>query len=96
MKGCQVFEKHYTSCMEWSGPDIEISITPQELKDLINQLDILSECCRGNGRYTIQKEEQGTINFAFCTLTVNKDLSNGHILCKEDIIAKRIGESKND
>ena len=89
MKGCQVFEKHYTSYMNWSGPDIEISITPQELKDLINQLDILSECCKGNGRYTIQKEEEGTIYFAFCTLTVNKDLSNGHILCREDIIAKR-------
>ena len=89
MKGCQVFEKHYTSYKDWPGPDIEISITPQELKDLIEQLDVLSDCCKGNGRYTIQKEEQGTIDFAFCTLTTTKDLYAGHILCEEDLIAKR-------
>ena len=89
MKGCRVFEKHYTSYMHWTGPDIEISITPKLLKDLIIQLDILSDCCKGNGRYTIQNEEQGTIDFAFCTLTATKDLYTGHILSEEDLIAKR-------
>lgn len=89
MKGCQVFEKHYTSYMEWPGPDIEISITPTELKSLIEQLDILSLCCKGDGRYRIQKEEQGTIDFAFSTLTTTKDLYAGHVLCEEDLIAKR-------
>lgn len=89
MKGCQIFEKHYTSYKEWEGPDIEISITPNELKDLIQQLNILSDCCKGNGRHIIQKEEQGTIDFAFCTLTSTKDLQEGHILEKADFIAKR-------
>jgi len=89
MKGCQIFEKHYTSYKSWPGPDIEISITPKELKSLIEQLDILKECKKGNGRLEIQKEEQGTIDFAFCTLTSIKDLKEGHILQKEDLIAKR-------
>ena len=89
MKGCQVFEKHYTSYMDWSGPDIEISITPKQLKSLIEQLDILSHCNKGEGRYKIQKEEQGTIDFAYCTLTTTRDLKVGHILCNEDLIAKR-------
>uniref|UniRef100_A0A6C0KE14 AFP-like domain-containing protein n=1 Tax=viral metagenome TaxID=1070528 RepID=A0A6C0KE14_9ZZZZ len=89
MKGCQIFEKHYTSYKSWSGPDIEISITPEELKSLIEQLDILKECNKGDGRLEIQKEEQGTIDFAFCTLTSTKDLKEGHILQKEDLIAKR-------
>lgn len=89
MKGCQIFEKHYTSYKSWSGPDIEISITPKELKSLLQQLDILKECKKGDGRLKIQKEEQGTIDFAFCTLTTTKNLKEGHILQKEDLIAKR-------
>lgn len=89
MKGCQIFEKHYTSYKSWPGPDIEISITPKELKSLIEQLDILRECKKGDGRLEIQKEEQGTIDFAFCTLTATKDLPKGHILQSSDIIAKR-------
>lgn len=71
------------------GPDIEISITPKELKSIIQQLDILKECNKGEGRLKIQKEEQGTIDFAFCTLTITKNLKEGHVLQKEDLIAKR-------
>jgi len=89
MKGCQIFEKHYTSYKSWPGPDIEISITPKELKSIIQQLDILKECNKGEGRLKIQKEEQGTIDFAFCTLTITKNLKEGHVLQKEDLIAKR-------
>jgi len=89
MKGCQIFEKHYTSYKEWPGPDIEISITPQELKELIIHLNILKECKKGDGRLNIQTEEQGTIDFAFCTLTSTKNLKEGHILKKDDLIAKR-------
>ena len=89
MKGCQIFEKHYTSYKSWTGPDIEISITPKELKSLLQQLDILKECKKGDGRLKIQKEEQGTIDFAFCTLTTTKNLKEGHILQKDDLIAKR-------
>ena len=89
MKGCRIFEKHYTSYKNWPGPDMEISITPKELKTLIEQLDILSDCCKGEGRYAVQKEEQGTIDFAYCTLTTTKDLKAGHILKESDIIAKR-------
>ena len=89
MKGCQIFEKHYTSFMSWIGPDIEISITPEELKTLIKDLDILKKCCEGDGRLKIQKEEQGTIDFAFCTLTSVKNLKKGHIININDLIAKR-------
>tara|TARA_Y100000994_G_scaffold224761_1_gene206662 strand:+ start:3123 stop:4853 length:1731 start_codon:yes stop_codon:yes gene_type:complete len=89
MKGCNIFEKHYTSYKSWPGPDIEISITPDELKSLIEQLDILKKCNKGEGRLKIQKEEQSTINFAFCTLTSTRDLKVGHVLTKDDIIAKR-------
>lgn len=89
MKGAQIIEKHYTSYKEWDGPDIEISITPQQLKDVIIHLDELKECNKGDGRVEIQKEEQGTIDFAFCTLTATSDLKAGHILNEKDLIAKR-------
>ena len=89
MKGVIVFEKHFTSYKTWNGPDIEISITPNELNNLIIQLNELRECNKGKGRYIIQKEEQGTIDFAFSTLTTTNDLQEGHILCENDLIAKR-------
>ena len=47
------------------------------------------DCKKGSGRLEIQKEEQGTINFAFCTLTTKTDLKKGHIICENDLIAKR-------
>jgi len=89
MKGCNIFEKHFTSSKLWEGPDIEISITPKELKQLIENLNILKECNKGEGRYKIQEEEKKTIDFAFCTLTTTKDLRINHILQKTDLIAKR-------
>jgi len=89
MLGCQIFEKHYTSFKDWSGPDMEISITPKELKSLIENLDILKECNKGHGRATIQESEKGTIDFAYNTLTTAKNLSKGHILVESDLIAKR-------
>ena len=89
MLGCNIFEKHYTSFKEWEGPDIEISITPKELRKLIEDLDILKKCMINHGRSKIQDEEQGTIDFAFNTLTTNKNLNKGHILKEEDLIAKR-------
>lgn len=89
MKGCYIFEKHFTSSKLWEGPDIEISITPKELKQLIENLDILKDCNKGQGRYKIQEEEKKTIDFAFCTLTTTKDLKINHILQKTDLIAKR-------
>lgn len=89
MLGCQIFEKHYTSYKDWSGPDMEISIDPAELKSLIENLDILKQCNEGQGRSTIQESEQGTIDFAYNTLTTTKTLSKGHILAESDLIAKR-------
>ena len=89
MLGCQIFEKHYTSYKKWKGPDIEISINPDELKSLIDNLDILKQCNEGNGRSKIQESEQGTIDFAYNTLTTTRDLEEGHILEKSDLIAKR-------
>ena len=89
MKECYIFEKHFTSSKLWEGPDIEISITPKELKQLIENLNILKDCNKGEGRYKIQEEEKKTIDFAFCTLTTTKDLNKNHILQKEDLIAKR-------
>ena len=58
MKDCYIFEKHFTSSKLWEGPDIEISITPKELKKLIEDLNILKECNKGEGRYKIQEGEK--------------------------------------
>ena len=33
--GASILERHFTSDKTWPGPDIEISMTPNELKELL-------------------------------------------------------------
>ena len=34
--GANVIEKHFTVSKQWSGPDIELSITPDKFKKMVN------------------------------------------------------------
>ena len=50
-KGAVMFEKHFTSDKNWAGPSYPASITPSELKDLIQ------------GRVSLQ---EGYISYILC------------------------------
>ncbi|MAG12903.1 polyhydroxyalkanoate biosynthesis repressor PhaR [bacterium] len=87
--GASILEKHFTSDKKWPGPDIAISITPDELKELIVGSRAIHEA-RG-GKKTILKEEQPVIDFAYACVVTIEDIKKGEKFTKENIWVKRPG-----
>ena len=87
--GVRVFEKHFTSDLTWDGPDISMSIVPNELKDLIVGLDSLMQSIPG--KKEVYDEEQPTINFAYASVVSIKPVLRGEKLTKDNIWVKRPG-----
>jgi sialic acid synthase SpsE len=87
--GASLLERHYTSDKSWPGPDIEISMDPVELKDLIIGTQAIFSGLGGSK--TILKEEQPTIDFAYASVVAIKDISEGETFSKENIWVKRPG-----
>ena len=87
--GASILEKHFTSNKNWDGPDVPISIDPDELKDLIYGSGAIHEALGGSKN--ILKEEQSTIDFAYASVVSIKDIKKGDILTKENIWVKRPG-----
>jgi len=87
--GASILEKHFTSDKKWPGPDIAISITPDELKELIVGSRAIFEAL--GGKKTILKEEQPVIDFAYACVVTIKDVSSGEKFTKANIWVKRPG-----
>ena len=50
--GASIIEKHFTSSKDWDGPDIDISLDPRELKDLIIGSNAVTCLFRGTQKHT--------------------------------------------
>jgi len=87
--GAAIVEKHFTSDKNWIGPDMPISINPDELKDLILGTEAVQKA-RG-GRKDILHEESPTIKFAYASVVTIKPVKKGDIFTKENIWVKRPG-----
>ena len=87
--GASILEKHFTSNKTWPGPDVPISIDPDEVRDLIIGSRAIHQAL--NGSKTILKEEQPTIDFAYACVVSIKDIKAGQIFSKENIWVKRPG-----
>ena len=87
--GASVLEKHFTSNKSWPGPDIEISIDPQELKEMINGSKAIHQSM--GGTKSILPEEQPTIDFAYASVVTIKNIKKGELLTNENIWVKRPG-----
>jgi len=87
--GASILEKHFTSDKKWPGPDIPISIDPNELKELIIGANAIHDALGGSK--TILKEEQPTIDFAYACVVTIKDIKKGEKLTKDNIWVKRPG-----
>tara|TARA_R110000824_G_scaffold49838_7_gene139651 strand:+ start:29 stop:1072 length:1044 start_codon:yes stop_codon:yes gene_type:complete len=87
--GSSILEKHFTSDKEWPGPDIEISIDPKELKELIDGSSFIHSALEGSK--DILEEEQPTIDFAYASVVSIKDIKNGDMLTEKNIWVKRPG-----
>jgi sialic acid synthase SpsE len=90
--GACMVEKHFTVTRSWPGPDISISIEPDELKDLIDGSRAIWQA-RG-GHKTRLAEEQPVIDFAYATVVTIAPVRAGETFSKENVWVKRPGTGK--
>jgi len=87
--GASIVEKHFTSNLNWPGPDIPISITPLQLRELIQGCHAI--CQALGGKKEILKEEQPTIDFAYACVVSLKEIKKGETFTNTNIWVKRPG-----
>jgi N-acetylneuraminate synthase len=87
--GACILEKHFTISRSWPGPDVPISIEPQELADMIAGSRAIWQA-RG-GSKTILPEEQPVIDFAYATVVSIKPIRKGELFSLENVWVKRPG-----
>ncbi len=87
--GASILEKHFTPDKSWPGPDVPISITPDELEDLIKGSNAIRKSI--GGKKNILKEEQPTIDFAYACVVSTTNIKKGDVISENDIWVKRPG-----
>lgn len=87
--GACALEKHFTVTREWPGPDIPISLEPQELADLMRGSRAVWQA-RG-GAKTVLPEEQPVIDFAYASVVTVKPIAKGERLSLDNTWVKRPG-----
>jgi len=87
--GACILEKHFTSDKTWPGPDVPISIDPDELRDLIDGSRAIHAALGGSK--AILPEEQPTIDFAYACVVSTQDIPAGAPLTQENTWVKRPG-----
>lgn len=90
--GASILERHFTSEISWPGPDIEVSMDPAALKELVKGSRAIFQA-RG-GTKAILAEEQPTIDFAYASVVAIKDIAAGEKLSIDNIWCKRPGTGK--
>ncbi len=87
--GACILEKHFTSDKSWSGPDIPISLDPEELAQLIQGSRAVHQAL--GGEKTVLPEEQPTIDFAYACVVSLRPIAPGQVLSRENVWVKRPG-----
>ena len=87
--GASMLEKHFTLTRDWPGPDVPISIEPQELRDLIQGSRAIWQA-RG-GEKSILPDEKPVIDFAYATVVSIGAIRKGESFSAKNIWVKRPG-----
>ena len=87
--GASILERHFVSDKNWPGPDVEISMDPAELSELIEGSRAIQLCL--GGKKSILPEEQPTIDFAYATVVSIAAIAKGDVFTRENIWVKRPG-----
>lgn len=87
--GASIVERHFTSTRDWPGPDVPISMVPEELKALIEGSRVIFDA--GGGTKEILKEEQATINFAYASVVTLRNIKTGEKFSADNLWVKRPG-----
>ncbi len=87
--GARILERHFTCDKSWPGPDIEISMSPAELADLIHGSRAVAQAL--GGRKQILPEEQPTIDFAYACVVTLGPIAAGETFSEDNLWVKRPG-----
>ncbi len=87
--GARLLEKHFTSDQSWPGPDVPISITPEELRHLVLGARAVFEAL--GGTKDVLPEEQPTIDFAYASVVTTTAVCAGEAFTRENLWVKRPG-----
>jgi sialic acid synthase SpsE len=87
--GACILERHFTVSKRWKGPDVPVSMTPRDLKDLIEGGRAIHQAL--GGHKDILAEEQPTIDFAYACVVAIRNIQPGEALTKDNIWVKRPG-----
>ena len=87
--GASILERHFTSSKKWKGPDIAVSMDPDNLKDLIQGSRAIFASL--GGKKTILPEEKPTIDFAYACVVAIKNIRKGERFSRDNIWVKRPG-----
>ena len=90
--GAKIIEKHFTLDRTLPGPDHVASLEPKELKAMVNAIRNIELAMSGDGVKKPSESEIKNITIARKSIHLNKNLSKGHVICEEDIIALRPGD----
>ena len=90
--GAKIIEKHFTLDRTLTGPDHAASLEPEELKAMVKAIRNIELAISGNGEKKPSESELKNITIARKSIHLNKNLSKGHVICEEDIIALRPGD----
>jgi N-acetylneuraminate synthase len=88
-KGAAIIEKHFVSDKDWPGPDVPVSIDPEELTQLIEGINAVYAGL-GGGKSIVEGEEL-TSKFAFASVVAIQHIKKGEELSGENIWVKRPG-----
>ncbi len=82
-------EKHFTVTRKWPGPDMSLSIEPDELAELVKGSRAVFLAM--GGHKTVLLEEQPVIEFAYASVVSIKDIKKGDVLNIDNVWVKRPG-----
>lgn len=87
--GASIIERHFTDSKDRIGPDIECSMDPTELKELIEGSIVLFEA-RGDNKNPVE-EELNTLEFANASVVAITNIEKNTLLSLDNIWIKRPG-----
>lgn len=88
--GAQVFEKHFTIDRSLPGPDHKASVTPDEFKELVDQIR-RTERMLGSSVKRCQAEEQQMAQVSRKSIVTNCALAAGTVVTRQHLTTKRPG-----
>lgn len=88
--GAEIIEKHFTLDRAMVGPDHKASLTPDELKLMVEQIRHI-EVCIGDGIKRPNKSEAENAKVVQKSILAKRTINKGEMLTADMLVAKRAG-----